>query len=1145
MHLRTLILRSLAHHWRSHVPVALGAAVGAAVLTGALLVGDSVRGSLRELALSRLGRVAAAVHSGRFFQEALAETSPGAVPAILLRGAAENADTQARAGRVNVWGVDARFWSLGAEPPGPHALERFAGQSVIVNQALAETLGVREGGELLLRLARPNAVSAETLLGRRDRGAATVRLAVRGVLPDHGVATLELSPRPSRPLNAFVPLVLAQRTSERPGRVNTLLLPVSGPSSGNGTGDEYTLAAALRASVGLADYGLNLRVDPERGYVALESEAMLIEPTFEDAAGRAAAACGADFAGVLAYLANEIALEAPASASSSSATADSVPRSVPYSTVAAVDPASADLAGMLSGAPLRDGELLLNSWTAAQLGAVAGDSVTIRHFVLGAFGSISEQRAAFRVRAIVPLEGAAADAGFVPAFPGVTDSDRMSDWDPPFPIDFGRIRPADEEYWEAHRATPKAFVTLGDGQRLWADRAERFGRLTSIRFRPADRQRLDQLAAALRPALLAAIDPETAGLVVDPVRRRALAGSAGTTDFSSLFLAFSVFLIFSAAMLVALLFRLGVERRAGEIGTLLALGFRPRLVRRALLAEGALLGAVGALVGLLLASAYARLMLAGLRGWWSAAVPLPLLQAHGSFTSYAVGAAAGLLLAAASIAYSLRGLMRLPPRQLLTGGGATESQAAAPPRLRATRAVAAVGIVTSIGLAAASYTGAGGVSASLFFGSGAALLAGLLAAFRVGLSRPRSVAISRGGRLGWVLLALRGMSRQPRRCMLTAGLLASATFLIVSLGAFRLEVVEDYAREGPTGGFLLYAESAVPILADLNDSSVQDELGLRFDTEQREGFGEAGVQVLPFRLRDGDPGSCLNPYVRRDPRILGASEAFIERGGFRFAGALAATASERANPWLLLGRRFPDGAIAAIGDEASVRWQFHLGLGHDLSIADERGRPVRLRFVALLAGSALQDEIIIAEPNFERLFPSIVGRAFFLIEAPRAVAEAAGRVFEQRLSAYGLDAARVADRVRDYSAVQNTFLVTFQQLGALGLLLGSAGLAVVILRNTWERRAEIALLRALGFRAGAVAWIVLAEGASLIAIGLAIGFVAALVSAAPVALARPADVPWRLAAFALAGVGAIGLGVGAAALHPVLRAPIVAALRRE
>src|SRR5436309_1774918 len=72
MRFSTLIFRSLRFHWRSHLGVLLGAAVGSAALIGALVVGDSVRESLRELALQRLGDIAFAVAPhDRFFRDAL------------------------------------------------------------------------------------------------------------------------------------------------------------------------------------------------------------------------------------------------------------------------------------------------------------------------------------------------------------------------------------------------------------------------------------------------------------------------------------------------------------------------------------------------------------------------------------------------------------------------------------------------------------------------------------------------------------------------------------------------------------------------------------------------------------------------------------------------------------------------------------------------------------------------------------------------------------------------------------------------------------------------------------------------------------------------------------------------------------------
>src|ERR1041385_7230005 len=110
----TLILRSLRFHARSHFGVLLGAAVGSAVLIGALVVGDSVRGSLRDMALARLGKIEFAIASGdRLFRSALADeisaaqqrdstVAPQFAPALQLLGTASAADGSARANRVQV-----------------------------------------------------------------------------------------------------------------------------------------------------------------------------------------------------------------------------------------------------------------------------------------------------------------------------------------------------------------------------------------------------------------------------------------------------------------------------------------------------------------------------------------------------------------------------------------------------------------------------------------------------------------------------------------------------------------------------------------------------------------------------------------------------------------------------------------------------------------------------------------------------------------------------------------------------------------------------------------------------------------------------------------------------------------------------------
>ena len=193
-----------------------GAAVATAVLTGSLVVGDSIQASLRDLTLERLGRVEQAVTGERLFAAALADrldesTDSTAIPILALRGAALHAASGARAARVGIWGVDERFADLF---PGDAAaarldLTRRQGQlfpSLVINAALARELAAEPGDEVLLQFARQGEVPRATLLGESEATAAlrSLRLTVTAVLPNRGAGRFSLAANQTLPLNAFV-----------------------------------------------------------------------------------------------------------------------------------------------------------------------------------------------------------------------------------------------------------------------------------------------------------------------------------------------------------------------------------------------------------------------------------------------------------------------------------------------------------------------------------------------------------------------------------------------------------------------------------------------------------------------------------------------------------------------------------------------------------------------------------------------------------------------------------------------------------------------------------------------------------------------------------------------------------------------------
>lgn len=1169
MTLRGLALAGLRRHARTQIAVTLGVAVATAALVGALLVGDSLRGSLREMALRRLGNLTYAVVATRGIRaeraSAVASVLGGNNPArpstgvLNARGSVAGADSRSRANGVQVWGVEPGFWGAVAGETGPPLESRTAA----VSEPLARQLGVRVGDDVLLQLARAQTISPEVLLGRRDEPIESTRLKVAAILPDAGAAALSLEPSQQTPLNLFLPLSDLQRLTGEANRVNTILIAGSkGPADIESSGHRSrTWLEAVRRELSLEDLGLRIRVDESRGYFSLESETMLIDPVVDAAAMGVCGRLQLVPSGVISYLANSIRI------------AGKPESSTPYSIVAGFDPATPSGQAIFApreGRPLQLGEILLNQWAADDLGARPGDAIELTYYVTGEFGKLATESSLFRLRAVVPMDPAIADPGYVPEYKGVTDAVHLSDWDPPFPMDLKAIRPKDEAYWDEHRTAPKAFVLLEDARRRWAEKDTRFGQLNAIHFTAANAGTIAEAAAAFESALLAALPAESLGLRIDHLRENALAAGTGTTDFGGLFIGFSFYLIAAAAILIALLFRLNVERRAAEVGMLRAAGWRSRRVARLLLTEGAAVCLVGVLIGLPAAWGYAWLMLTGLQTWWSAAVTAPQLALHGSIQSCAIGGAASWLTGMFAIRIALAGLGRVSPRALLAGQTRAET-AVATRRSAGWRAWTLIGGLAAVaaGLGVAGAMNRLSLVPAFFLSGFVALVAGALLIRTLVRTQPRAV-VHQPGPSALLRLAWRNALRNPGRSTATATLLAMASFLVLALSAFRLEPGTDAAnRSGGTGGFALFAESTTPILRDPNDwSDAPEALG-----------GLPPPAIYPLRLQPGDAGSCLNLYLRRSPRILGATEAFVDRGGFSFAAVDDRFAEDRDNPWRLLERRRLDGEIPVIGDEAAVRWQFHKNLGDTLDIEDERGRPRTLRFVALLSGSVLQDELIVSEEAFKNLFPSRSGYSFFLVDpaagpeelgfderlrrrslngssspvaveadgAKRAVGDLGGltAALEKRFAEYGLDVRTTRDRLADYLGVQNTYLSTFQTLGGFGLLLGVLGLAAIMLRNVWERRGELALLRAMGYRTGMLAAVVILESAQVLALGIVAGVIPALIAVSPIALGRPAAVPATAFLTVMVLVPAVAILAGTFALRSGLRAPIAETLKRD
>ena len=148
------------------------------------------------------------------------------------------------------------------------------------------------------------------------------------------------------------------------------------------------------------------------------------------------------------------------------------------------------------------------------------------------------------------------------------------------------------------------------------------------------------------------------------------------------------------------------------------------------------------------------------------------------------------------------------------------------------------------------------------------------------------------------------------------------------------------------------------------------------------------------------------------------------------------------------------------------------------------------------------------------------------------------RTLTVALSDYGFDVQPTAALLASFHKVENTYLSTFRALGGLGLVLGTVGLAALLMRNVLERRRELALLRAVGYRRRHLFLIVLAENALLLLMGLATGAVCAALATAPAVSARGGHVPVASLGVLLALVAATGIASSAIATAAALRSRI-------
>jgi len=565
--------------------------------------------------------------------------------------------------------------------------------------------------------------------------------------------------------------------------------------------------------------------------------------------------------------------------------------------------------------------------------------------------------------------------------------------------------------------------------------------------------------------------------------------------------------------------KLFLDSRKDEIRTYHAIGFRNGKITRLIFYEAFLISVAGALLGSVLGYLVNVLIINALNSVWTGAVQTNALLPGFSLLPILTAFVTAIIISSFMVIIRLRYFLA----ELSQGS----REIYKPATYGRSKLHIIMFLLTSITLLILSFI-LRSSSTILAFAGGAILFIGMiLAAYRFFLMR-RERSYDYSGLY---------YKYYPSRAVIPVIFLAAGIFAVIITGANRQVVSEKMALPGGgTGGFLLWAESALPVNHDLNSKAGRAEFGFEEDDI-------ADMTFVQARKLRGDDASCLNITHVTAPPILGIDPAsFIDRGSFSFATSLKMP--KGINPWSLLNETPGDNLIYGIADQTVLQWGLKIKTGDTLKYVSENGQILDIVICAGLRSSVFQGHLLIGRRSFEKHFPSVPGYSVFLVDGKSEHADLYKSTLVERLSGYGISVEPALERLASFFQVTNTYLDVFMMMGVFGMILGVAGLGFILLRNFNSRKREFALMIASGYTVTRIRRLLLKDHFLILIWGLLTGSFSAICSTWP-SMASGADLNWGLFITMLLLILITGYIVLSASVSQVNRKDIIIYLRGE
>lgn len=1053
-----------------------------AVITGSLMVGSSVRESLKKSSGEKLGNTSIVISSGtRYFLPDLArrlkDSSDVNCTGILdLSGYCQSLNSQKGAFSINIHGISDDFFTF----QGHDSIVLKPGE-VAINKRLSEYLGIAVGDELIIRFTELSDIPKDAPFAPAGQSSETAVMKVSKILDPAVIGNFSISISQITPMNIFINLNDISDNGNKPVKINRILVK-------NDKKNSIALVSdVLKNSLKYSDIGLNLRHIDKTGELEIFSDRIFIDDQIIK---------NIDYqipgsAPVLTYLGNRF-IDGS--------------KSTPFSFISALPE---------SLYPGIDNGMIINRWMANDLEASPGDSIHLYWYSIDSLNKLIEQNKYFIIKDIVDMKGIWADSLLMPSFPGIAGKESCSDWDAGLPIKMHEIRPKDEDYWNKYRGTPKAFISYETGKKLWGNN---FGPATSIRF-PAGITENE-----IKEKLNGSFNPYTVGFSIQDLSDESVKASNESVDFGTLFLSLGFFLIVASVLLLSFASSSYFDSKKSQIKTLYALGFRNKWIAGLLLSESAMISLAGCLTGAFAGYGIDIILTQALNTVWSGAVQTDTLNPYFSFLPVLSGfILTFLIIMSLLLVKTIRFLKTLNTSKISTY------------KLPSVRNNLIM-LITFIVLTASSFFLFLFTDDELAFSfiTGTLMLLTLVFSWKHYYIRKHRPAgnLKNRKQLSGIYYSI-----NPSSAISPVLFIAAGIFIVFIIGSNRKNFSGiNNESSGGTGGYLLWCENTIPVKEDLNSNAGRKSYGI--DDSELEAMSFVQIKRLA-----GNDASCLNLNHISVPTLLGVDPSgFIQKKSFSFSSKLKSESIS--DPWQFLTLSPGKNIIYGIADQTVLDWSLKIKTGDTLIMRAENGIPLKIIIAGGLQSSVFQGNVILGLNNFSKYFPSISGSSIMLVDGKPELSDLYLKTLNDRLENNGVIIETATHRLESFFEVTNTYLSVFAILGALGMIIGIAGLGFVLLRNYNHRKQEFSLMLAVGFSADKIKSIIFSEQLLIMLAGISTGVISALVATLP-SISNYSDIPWLLMIEMIAAMMGAGILALYLAIRPITNNSLIGSLKKE